>query len=108
MTLATPPQKKSPVSINFATPPPPLSFSLPLACSSLFSNGGTKCSVADTHPHGFGLLDPHPESAFQMRIPDADADYKKRNSNICDKKLRFKNLLLDYFKGAVQRGFFRF
>jgi hypothetical protein len=43
-----------------------------------------------------------------MRIPDADADYKKRNSNICDKKLRFKNLLLDYFKGAVQRGFFRF
>jgi hypothetical protein len=25
-------------------------------------------------PHGFGLLDPHPESAFQMRIPDADAD----------------------------------
>jgi hypothetical protein len=26
------------------------------------------------NPHGFGLLDPHPESAFQMRIPDADAD----------------------------------
>ncbi len=25
-------------------------------------------------PHDFGLLDPHPESAFQMRIPDADAD----------------------------------
>ncbi len=24
--------------------------------------------------HDFGLLDPHPESAFQMRIPDADAD----------------------------------
>jgi hypothetical protein len=23
-------------------------------------------------PHDFGLLDPHPESAFQMRIPDAD------------------------------------
>jgi hypothetical protein len=22
--------------------------------------------------HDFGLLDPHPESAFQMRIPDAD------------------------------------
>jgi hypothetical protein len=33
-------------------------------------------SVADPHPHphDFGLLDPHPESAFQMRIPDADAD----------------------------------
>jgi hypothetical protein len=30
------------------------------------------CSVADPHPHDFGLLDPHPESAFQMRIPDAD------------------------------------
>jgi hypothetical protein len=26
------------------------------------------------NPHDFGLLDPHPESAFQMRIPDADAD----------------------------------
>jgi hypothetical protein len=26
------------------------------------------------NPHGFGLQDPHPESAFQMRIPDADAD----------------------------------
>jgi hypothetical protein len=25
-------------------------------------------------PHGFGLLDPHPEFAFQMRIPDADVD----------------------------------
>jgi hypothetical protein len=25
-------------------------------------------------PDDFGLLDPHPESAFQMRIPDADAD----------------------------------
>jgi hypothetical protein len=25
-------------------------------------------------PHDFGLLDPHPESAFEMRIPDADAD----------------------------------
>jgi hypothetical protein len=25
-------------------------------------------------PHDFGLLDPHHESAFQMRIPDADAD----------------------------------
>jgi hypothetical protein len=24
--------------------------------------------------HDFGLLDPHPESAFQMWIPDADAD----------------------------------
>jgi hypothetical protein len=22
-------------------------------------------------PHGFGLLDPHPESALRMRIPDA-------------------------------------
>jgi hypothetical protein len=35
------------------------------------------CSVADLQPmdpHDFGLLDPHPESAFQMRIPDADAD----------------------------------
>jgi hypothetical protein len=36
-------------------------------------------SVADPirirmDPHDFGLLDPHPESAFQMRIPDADAD----------------------------------
>jgi hypothetical protein len=26
------------------------------------------------NPYGFSLLDPHPESAFQMRIPDADAD----------------------------------
>jgi hypothetical protein len=25
-------------------------------------------------PHDFDPLDPHPESAFQMRIPDADAD----------------------------------
>jgi hypothetical protein len=25
-------------------------------------------------PHGFVIVDPHPESAFQMRIPDADAD----------------------------------
>jgi hypothetical protein len=25
------------------------------------------------NPHGFGLQDPHPESAFQMRISDADA-----------------------------------
>jgi hypothetical protein len=25
-------------------------------------------------PHDFGLLDPHPESAFQMRIPDPDTD----------------------------------
>jgi hypothetical protein len=24
--------------------------------------------------NNFGLLDPHPESAFQMWIPDADAD----------------------------------
>jgi hypothetical protein len=32
--------------------------------------------VADPHPHphDFGLLDPHPESAFQMQIPNADAD----------------------------------
>ncbi len=30
--------------------------------------------VANPHPHDFCLLDPHPESAFQMRIPDADAD----------------------------------
>jgi hypothetical protein len=26
------------------------------------------------NPYDFGLLDPHPESAFQMRIPDADPD----------------------------------
>jgi hypothetical protein len=26
------------------------------------------------NPHGFGLQDPHPESAVQMRILDADAD----------------------------------
>jgi hypothetical protein len=26
------------------------------------------------NPHDFGLLDPHPESVFQMRIPDVDAD----------------------------------
>ncbi len=25
-------------------------------------------------PHDFGLLDLHPESSFQMRIPDVDAD----------------------------------
>jgi hypothetical protein len=24
--------------------------------------------------HDFWVLDPHPESAFQMRIPNADAD----------------------------------
>jgi hypothetical protein len=27
------------------------------------------------NPHDFGFLGPHPESAFQMRIPDADPDY---------------------------------
>jgi hypothetical protein len=35
---------------------------------------GSETSVADPDPHDFGLLDPHPDSAFQMRIPDADAD----------------------------------
>jgi hypothetical protein len=25
-------------------------------------------------PHDFGLLDPHPESAFQMPIPDGETD----------------------------------
>jgi hypothetical protein len=25
------------------------------------------------NPHGFGLLDPHPESAFKMRIQNADS-----------------------------------
>ncbi len=25
------------------------------------------------NPHDFGLLAPHPESAFQMRIPNADS-----------------------------------
>jgi hypothetical protein len=25
-------------------------------------------------PRDFGFLDPNPESALQMRIPDADAD----------------------------------
>jgi hypothetical protein len=36
----------------------------------------TTINVADwhPHPHDFGLLDPHTESAFQTRIPDADAD----------------------------------
>jgi hypothetical protein len=24
--------------------------------------------------HDFGLFDPHPEPAFYMRLPDADAD----------------------------------
>jgi hypothetical protein len=38
-------------------------------------------------PHEFDLLYPHPESAFQMRIPDADADpdlatQKFRNTEI--------------------------
>ncbi len=33
---------------------------------------GYDVTIAD--PHDFGLQDPHPESAFQMRIPDADAD----------------------------------
>jgi hypothetical protein len=29
------------------------------------------------NPHDFGLLDPHPESAFKMRIPDADSATQK-------------------------------
>jgi hypothetical protein len=28
-------------------------------------------------PHDFGLLDPRPESAFQMPIPDADPATQK-------------------------------
>jgi hypothetical protein len=51
-------------------------------------------------PHDFGLLDPHPESAFQMRIPDADADPESKI-----KKLKFLNILSVYFKGTVQREF---
>jgi hypothetical protein len=30
------------------------------------------------NPHDFGLLDPHPESVFQMRIPDAKNEVKSR------------------------------
>jgi hypothetical protein len=26
-------------------------------------------------PHDFGLLDPHPESVFKMRIPYADTEH---------------------------------
>jgi hypothetical protein len=54
------------------------------------------------NPHDFGLLDPHPESAFQMRIPDADADPGKIAPMI---KLQFLSISLVYFKGKVQREF---
>jgi hypothetical protein len=30
-------------------------------------------------PNDFSLLDPHPEFAFQMRIPDADAGKLRKN-----------------------------
>ncbi len=55
------------------------------------------------NPHDFGLLDPHPESAFQMRIPDADADPGKIAPMI--KKKTILSILLVYFKGKVQREF---
>jgi hypothetical protein len=55
------------------------------------------------NPHDFGLLDPHPESAFQMRIPDADADPGKIAPMI--KKIKFLSISLVYFKGKVQREF---
>jgi hypothetical protein len=46
-------------------------------------------------PHDFTLLNPHPESAFQMRIPDADPNPATKfvlitgSSISCDKKLKF-------------------
>ncbi len=39
------------------------------------------------NPHDFGLLDPHSESAFQMRIPDADADLDEATVKISAKVL---------------------
>jgi hypothetical protein len=71
------------------------------------NNVATSVSVTDPHPHDFGLLDPHTESAFQMRIPyvvaDPDPATQKivpkielliRSSTLCDKKLKFLNILL--------------
>jgi hypothetical protein len=66
-------------------------------------------SVADLHPHDFGLLNLHPESAFQMWIPEADLATQKivhkfelliRSSILPDKKLKFSNMLL-LFKKSV-------
>ncbi len=37
-------------------------------------------SVAD--PQDFGLLDPHPESTFQVRIPDAKMRISKISAEI--------------------------
>ncbi len=52
-------------------------------------------------PQDCGLLDPHPESAFQMRIPDADAhpatkfELPRQSSILCNTKFNFfKTLLL--------------
>jgi hypothetical protein len=42
--------------------------------AEIYAGDGSETSVADPDPHDCGLLDPHPDSAFQMRIPDADAD----------------------------------
>ncbi len=81
-----------------------------------------QASVADPNPnrmdpHDFGLLDSHPESAFQMRIPDADADLDPatkfvlliRASILCDTILTYKHFVAFrktvYFKGTVQREF---
>jgi hypothetical protein len=64
------------------------------------------CSVAD--PHSLGFQDPHPESAFQMRIRI------QLRKNLCretiinimwQKMLIFNNILSVYFKGTVQREF---
>jgi hypothetical protein len=56
----------------------------------------TSYQFADPHPQAFGLLNPHPESAFQMRMRIRD---KLR------KKLKFLNILCVYYKGTVQREF---
>jgi hypothetical protein len=62
-------------------------------------------------PHDFGLLDPHPKSAFQMRIPDADPDPATkfelliRSSASCDKKNKFfKNFFLLFKNRFTLKG----
>jgi hypothetical protein len=49
------------------------------------------------------VADPHPESAFQMRMQIRDK--LRKNSANDKKKLKFLNISLVYFKGKVQREF---
>jgi hypothetical protein len=46
---------------------------------------GIRDSVADPHPHDFGLLDPHSKCGFQMRMRIRD---KLRKNSANDKKIK--------------------